>query len=176
MKLIMFFSIILFCQCSIFAQNHSDFKAEIDKDGQLQFELNVPNHDINLNDYQNWVISTDESISGKIVKINTKGLTYKGKTLVYLSENPSTFQTQMFFTLEISQSDEGVSYVMKDIHYKSLPEYGKQGTASIHTNSCDWFAPNKLYKRSGKMRRMNQNLMNNSTKLAEELLLSCLDY
>jgi len=175
MRLILFLSIFLFCQCAIIAQNHTDIKTNIDNDGQLQFELNSPNHEIDLNNYQKWMISLDESISGKITQINSKGIIYKGKTLVYLSKKPSTFQTQMFFTLEISQSEAGANYVMKDIHYKSLPEYGKQSTASIHTQSCDWFAKKKMHRRSGIVRAINQNLMNSSTQVAEKLILSCLD-
>lgn len=176
MRLIMFLLIIIFAQHPIMAQNHTDIKSNISDNGQLQFELKLPDQKINLNNYQNWISSIDESISGKIIRINSKSIIYKGSTLVYLSEKPSTFQTQMFFTLEISQSNEGINYVIKEIHYKSLPEYGKQGTASLHTQSYDWFAPNKLYRKSGKMRRINQNLMNSSTKLAEELLLFGLDY
>jgi len=171
----MLISIVLFCQSAIFAQNHTDIKTNVDNDGQLQFVLNLPNQEMNLNNYQNWFISIDEAISGNITQVNSKKLIYKGKTLVYLSKKPSTFQTQMFFTLEISQSDKGASCLMKDIHYKSLPEYGKQGTASLLTQSCDWFAPKRLYRKSGKVRQINQNLMNSSTQVAEELLLSCLD-
>ena len=172
----MFILVIVVCQQPIMAQNHMDIKSNVGNDGQLQFELNLANQKINLDNYRNWISSIDESISGKIIRINSNSITYKGSSLVYLSEKPSTFQTQMFFTLEISQFDKGASYVMKEIHYKSLPEYGKQGTASLLTQSCDWFAPNKLYKRSGKVRQINQNLLNSSTKLAEELILSCLDY
>jgi len=172
----MFILIVVFCHQPIMSQNHTDIKSNIDTNGQLQFELNLANKEINLDNYRNWISSIDESISGKIIRINSKSIIYKGSSLVYLSEKPSTFQTQMFFTLEISQSDKGANYVMKEIHYKSLPEYGKQGTASLLTQSCDWFAPHKLYKKSGKMRQMNQNLLNSSTKLAEDLILSCLDF
>ncbi|MGZ2368542.1 hypothetical protein ACXR6G_01990 [Ancylomarina sp. YFZ004] len=172
MRIIMIISVLILCQFSIIAQNRVDIKSLLKTNGDLQFELQIENQPFQLETFHNWTQSTNHYISGEITRINSKEFIYTGKSRIYLSQKPSTFQTDILFTLHISKKNGGTHYVMKDIHYKSIPEYGKQGTPAIHTYCSDWFTHKKLYKKSGKMRTLNQNLMKNSTQFAEELILS----
>lgn len=166
---------LIFSQFSNLAQKKTDIKLQLDNNGKLQFELQLKDQKIQLDNYQKWIHSIDHSITGEIIRVNSKEFIYKGKRLVYLSKKPSTFQTEILFTLNISHNAKGTQLTLNNIYYKSLPEYGKQGTPAIITDCSDWFSHKKLYKKSGKMRTLNQNLMHNSTAFAEELLLSCLD-
>jgi len=166
---------LILYQFSISAQNNAHINFQKHTNGQLQFELQIENQAFQIDKYENWIKSIRHSISGEITQINSEEFIYKGKSLVYLSKKPSTFQTEILFTLGITQNKEGTKYVIKDIHFKSLPEYGKQGTPALFSDCSDWFTDKKLYKKSGKMRSMNENLLNNSTKFAEELLLSFAD-
>ncbi len=175
MRVFMIIPILILCQFSIWAQNKNTIKSNIDSNGELQVELQLNQQEFQFDQYQNWIKSVDHFVSGEIVQVNSEKFVYKGKTLIYLSEKPSTFQTELLFTLSITQNQKGTKLVLNDIHYKSLPEYGKQGTPAIQTNCQDWFARKKLYKKSGKMRTLNQNLMKNSSQFAEKLILSCLD-
>jgi hypothetical protein len=159
-------------QFSISAQNKANIKSQKNANGELQFELQIENQSLQLDKYENWIKSTGHSISGDIVLINSKEFICEGKSLINLSKKPSTFQTEILFTLGITQNSTGTKYVIKDICFKSLPEYGKQGTPALFTNCSDWFSDKNLYKKSGKMRSINEQLLNNSTKFAEELLLS----
>ncbi len=168
----MLISMLILLQFSISAQNNANIKSQKNTNGELQFELLVESQAFQLDKYENWTKSVDHSISGDITRINSKEFIYKGKKMIYLSKKPSTFQTEILFTLGITQNSTGTKYVIKDIHFKSLPEYGKQGTPALFTNCYDWFSDKYLYKKSGKMRSVNENLMTNSTKFAEELLLS----
>ena len=175
MRIFMLISMLILGQFSISAQNNANIKSQKHTNGELQFELQTENKSLQLDKYENWLKSTDHSISGDIVRINSEEFIYKGKTLIYLSKKPSTFQTEILFTLGITQNSTGTNYVIKNIRFKSLPEYGKQGTPALFTNCSDWFSDKKLYKKSGKMRSINEHLLNNSTKFAKELLLSFAD-
>ena len=175
MRIFMIISILILGQFSILAQNDVDIKSQLKTNGDLQFELQLENQPFQLETFQNWIQSTNHYVSGEIVRINSKEFVYKGKSHIYLSKKPSTFQTEILFTLHITHNNGATHYILKDIHYKSIPTYGKQGTPAIKTDSSYWFAHKKLYKKSGKMRTMNENLMKNSTKFAEGLILSCLD-
>lgn len=175
MRIFLIISILILGQFSILAQNKVDIKSQLKTNGDLQFELQLENQPFQLETFHNWIQSTNHYVSGEIIRINSKEFIYKGKSRIYLSQKPSTFQTEILFTLHISKSNGGTHYVLKDIHYKSIPKYGKQGTPAFHTYCSDWFTHKKLYKKSGKMRTLNQNLMKNSTQFAEELILSCLD-
>jgi len=175
MRTFLIISLLILSQFSGLTQNKADIKSHLDTNGELQFELQLENQKFQLDNYQNWIKSTDHFISGEIIRINSKEFIYKGKTLIYLSKKPSTFQTEILFTLNITKDSKGTKLILNDIYYKSLPEYGKQGTPAIITDCSDWFTHKKLYKKSGKMRTLNQNLMINSSQFATELLLSCLD-
>ena len=175
MRIFMIISMLILGQYSISAQNNANINSQKNTNGELRFELQLENQTFQLDKYENWIKSTDHSISGDIIRINSEEFIYKGKTLIYMSKKPSTFQTEILFTLGVTQNSTGTKYVIKDIRFKSIPEYGKQGTPALFTNCSDWFSDNKLYKKSGKMRSLNENLMNNSTKFAEELLLSFAD-
>ena len=175
MRIFMIISILILGQFSIIAQNKVNIKSQLKTNGDLQFELQLENQVFQSETFQNWIQSTNHYISGEIVLINSKEFVYKGKSRIYLSQKPSTFQTDILFTLHISKNKEGTHYILKDIHYKSIPTYGKQGTPAFHTDCSDWFTHKKLYKKSGKMRTLNQNLMKNSTQFAEELILSFLE-
>ncbi len=175
MRIFIIISILILGQFSIFAQNKTEIKSLLKTNGDLQFELQLENQPFELETFHNWIQSTNHYVSGEIVRINSKEFIYKGKSRIYMSKKPSTFQTDILFTLHISKSNGGTHYIIKDIHYKSIPTYGKQGSPVFHTYSSDWFTHKKLYKKSGKIRTLNQNLMNNSTQFAEELILSCLD-
>ncbi|RXQ93953.1 hypothetical protein EO244_10275 [Ancylomarina salipaludis] len=175
MRVFMIIPILILAQLSIVAQNKNTIKTNLDANGELQIELQLDQQEFQFDQYQNWIKSVDHFVSGEVVQVSSEKFIYKGKTLIYLSEKPSTFQTELLFTLNITQNQRGTKLVLNDIHYKSLPEYGKQGTPAIQTDCSDWFAKKKLYKKSGKMRTLNQNLMNNSSQFAEKLILSCLD-
>ena len=168
----MLISMLILGQFSISAQNNANIKSQKHTNGELQFELQVKNQTFHLDKYENWLKSTSLPISGNIVLINSREFIYEGKSLINLSKKPSTFQTEILFTLGITQNSTGTNYVIKNIRFKSLPEYGKQGTPALFTNCSDWFSDKKLYKKSGKMRSINENLINNSRKFAKELLLS----
>ncbi len=175
MRVFLIISILILGHFSISAQNNINIKSQKNSNGELQFELQIENQTFHLDKYENWMKSTDHSISGDIVLINSKEFIYEGKTLINLSKKPSTFQSEILFTLGITQNSKGTKYVIKDIHFKSLPVYGKQGTPALFSDCSDWFSDKKLYKKSGKMKSVNKNLLNNSTKFAEELLLSFSD-
>ena len=175
MRVFMIIPILILAQLSIMAQNKNTIKTNLDANGELQIELQLDQQEFQFDQYQNWIKSVDHFVSGEVVQVSSEKFIYKGKTLIYLSEKPSTFQTELLFTLNITQNQRGTKLVLNDIHYKSLPEYGKQGTPAIQTDCSDWFAKKKLYKKSGKMRTLNRNLMTNSSQFAEKLILSCLD-
>ena len=175
MRIFLIISILILGQFSISAQNKANIKSQKHANGKLQFELQLENQTFHLDKFENWTKSTGHPISGDIVLINSKEFIYEGKSLINLSKKPSTFQTEILFTLGVTQNSKGTKYVIKDIHFKSLPIYGKQGTPALYSNCSDWFSNKKLYKKSGKMRSINENLLNNSTKFAEELLLSFAD-
>lgn len=175
MRLFLIISLLIIGQFSILAQNNTNISFEKNTNGELLFELQIENEIFRTEKYKNWIKSTTQSISGEIIQINSKQFTYKGKSLISLSKKPSTFQTEILFTLYISENKEGTKYIVKNIRFKSLPEYGKQGTPALFSNCSDWFTDKKLYKKSGKTRCMNENLLNNSRRFAEEILLSFVD-
>ena len=175
MRIFILISMLILGQFSISAQNNTNIKSQKNTNGELLFEFQIESQAFQLDKYENWMKSTDHSISGDITRINSEEFIYKGKSLINLSKKPSTFQTEILFTLGITRNNNGTEYVIKDIRFKSLPEYGKQGTPALFTNCSDWFSDKKLYKKSGKMRSINENLMNNTTKFAEELFLSFAD-
>ncbi len=174
MRIFLSFSILLLVQLSSLSQNKNDIKTHLKTNGDLEFELKQDNNIFQSSDYQSIITSFKHSISGNIIRINSTELIYKGKTKIYLSQKPSAFQTEILFTLRISKTATGTRYILNHIHYKSIPEYGKQGSPAIHTTCSDWFSPKRLYRKSGKMRRQNQNLLANSSTFAENLLLSCI--
>ena len=175
MRVFLIISILILGHFSISAQNKANIKSLMHTNGELQFELQIENQTFHLDKYENWIKSSGHPISGDIVLINSKEFIYEGKSLINLSKKPSTFQTEILFTLGITQNSKGTKYVIKDIHFKSLPVYGKQGTPALFSDCSDWFTDKKFYKKSGKMKSVNKNLLNNSTKFAEELLLSFAD-
>ena len=158
---------------SIFAQDSGNMKLFINDQGNIEFETKYQQQ-TTVNQLQNWLHSLPESTKGKIEYINAKSgeLRYSGNAMIYMSEKSSVFQTQMFFTIHIRRDAHHSVVEIKDIYYKSLPEYGKQGTPSVITYPSDWFADNKLYKKSGKMRWLNQMMKQNTIAKAEELLAS----
>lgn len=174
MRLFLIISLLIISQYTILAQNQAEVKSHLNDNGELQFELKLEDSPYQIIGNQNWIKSTNQFLSGEIIRINPKEFIYKGKSLIYMSKKPSTFQTEIFFTLNITNDENGTRIIMNDIHYKSLPEYGKQGSVGLYTDCQDWFANKKRYKKSGKMRALNQNLLNNSSNFAEELLLSCI--
>ena len=172
MRIFLIISILILGQFSILAQNNAHIKSQKHTNGELQFELQIKDQAFQSTKYENWIKSTAHSISGEIIQINSEEFIYKGKSLIYLSKKPSTFQTEILFTIDITKNEGGTKYVIKDIHFKSLPEYGKQGTPALFSDCSDWFTDKKLYKKSGKIRGMNENLLNNSKKFAEKIILS----
>jgi hypothetical protein len=140
MRIFLIISILILGQFLISAQNKANIKSLKNTNGELQFELRIENQTFQLDKYENWMKSTDHFISGDMILINSKEFIYEGKYLINLSRNPSTFQTEILFTFGITQNSKGTKYVIKDIHFKSLPVYGKQGTPALFSNCSDWFS------------------------------------
>lgn len=142
----------------------------------INFDMSVVKNDVSFNNLQEWLTSLPSS--GEIVKVNSnKGeIIYKGFTLINMSEKPSVFQTEMHYAIHVKNTNSGVQISLKDIYYQSIPEYGKQGTPSVISYPSDWFAKEKMYRKSGKEKWLNKMVQQNTIAKAEELLASANEF
>jgi hypothetical protein len=149
-----------------FAQNHSIHTKN--NEGALEFSINSTSA-FSIDQQKEWLNYLPTS--GEITYCNSKQqkMEYKGSCLVYLSEKPSPFQTEMFFTIEI----EANQIQLKNIYYQSIPSYQKQGNPAVISYAQDWFAKEKFYKKSGKAKYLHQVLKKNTILKAEQILASC---
>lgn len=171
-----------FCTIVIFSlvlitigQNHADVQLTIDDQTAMKLTATVQTSPDNFNNLKNWVL-TSEAIDFDMLNPNIGKAVVKGNSLIYLSKKRSSFQTKMYYTLNLKTENNQLKIELKDVYYVSLPVYGKQGTPSVTSYPSDWFSQEKLYKKSGKERYLNSVLKQNTIDKMNEVMSSALAY
>ncbi len=171
MKHLLLLILTISLSTKLFAQQSENINLITDDSGNLKFETTYQQKQIESTQILNWLNALPNNVIGEIVYSNPKvgDLKYKASVPIFLSESESVYQTKMHFTILVHDNSR---IELTNIYYKSVPEYGKQGTPSMISYPSDWFSKSKLYKKSGKTRWLNQILKDNTIKMASKLLQS----
>ena len=171
MKHLLFLLLAFSINTSLFAQVSDNIILITDDSGNLKFEAKNQQKQIESNQITNWLNALPNDVIGEIVYSNPKvgDVKYKASVPIFLSKKESVYQTKMHFTILVHDNS---TIELCNIYYKSIPEYGKQGTPSVTSYPSDWFSKSKFYKKSGKTRWLNQTLKDNTIKMANKLLQS----
>lgn len=121
-----------------------------------------------------WINDHKKRLKGEVLYRNhsTGEIVLKGRQILSLGRVNSGLQTQMHFTLEIRQEHHECVASIKNIYYKSIPTYGKQGTPSQITYDSDWFHKNGYYRKNGKQRPLNTIYKERTIEAGKQLLTS----
>ncbi|MFA8436401.1 MAG: DUF4468 domain-containing protein [Marinifilaceae bacterium] len=160
-----------------FLNAQNAIQVHLNKEGHLKIELiekTEQSKPAAFNTSLEWIQYNKSELEGKITyqNSNTGHIVFKAHKNINLSKSTSTFQTRMFFTLYILANDNKLMAEVKDIYYKSIPEYGKQGTPAIISYTEDWLQKEKYYKKNGEIRWLNQYLKNSSIEAGNQILSS----
>lgn len=171
MKHLLLLLLSILVNSSLFAQQSNNINLITDESGNLKFEVNYHQEHIESAQIINWLNSLPKNVIGDFIYSNPNigDMKYEASTPIFLSKTESIFQTKMHFTILVHDNS---LIELTNIYYRSIPEYGKQGTPSLISYPSDWFSENKLYKKSGKARWLNQILKDNTIKMASKLLQS----
>ena len=171
MKHLMLLILAISLSTTLFAQQAENINLITDDSGNLKFEAIYQQKQIESAQILNWLNALPKNVIGELVYSNPKDgdMKYKASVPIFLSKKKSVYQTKMHFTILVHDNS---LIELTNIYYKSVPEYGKQGTPSVISYPSDWFSKSKLYKKSGKTRWLNQILKDNTIKMASKLLQS----